>query len=101
MLFRSGSITGPIAKDVFEKMWTSGDAATVIVDREGLVQVSDEGPILAAIEAVIAASPEQVATYKGGKTSTIGWFVGQVMRKTGGKANPQVVNTLLKKKLDE
>jgi aspartyl-tRNA(Asn)/glutamyl-tRNA(Gln) amidotransferase subunit B len=100
-LIDKGTISGKIAKDVFEKMWTSGDDAQKIVEREGLVQVSDEGPILAAIQEVIAASPQQVATYKGGKTSTIGWFVGQVMKKTGGKANPGVVNTLLKKALDE
>jgi aspartyl-tRNA(Asn)/glutamyl-tRNA(Gln) amidotransferase subunit B len=99
-LIDKGTISGKIAKDVFEKMWTTGDAPSVIVEREGLVQVSDEGPILAAIEAVIAASAPQVAQYKGGKDNT-GWFVGQVMRKTGGKANPQVVNALLKKKLDE
>jgi aspartyl-tRNA(Asn)/glutamyl-tRNA(Gln) amidotransferase subunit B len=100
-LIDKGTISGKIAKDVFEKMWASGDGAKAIVEREGLVQVSDEGPILAAIDEVIAASPEQVKTYKGGKQGTIGWFVGQVMKKTGGKANPQVVNTLLKKKLDE
>jgi aspartyl-tRNA(Asn)/glutamyl-tRNA(Gln) amidotransferase subunit B len=100
-LIDKGTISGKIAKDVFEKMWTSGDDAAKIVEREGLVQVSDEGPILAAIQEVIAASPEQVKTYKGGKTNTIGWFVGQVMKKTGGKANPQMVNELLKKKLEE
>lgn len=99
-LIDKGTISGKIAKDVFEKMWTSGDSAPAIVQREGLVQVSDEGPILAAIQEVIAASPEQVATYKGGKQGTIGWFVGQVMKKTGGKANPQVVNALLKKALE-
>jgi aspartyl-tRNA(Asn)/glutamyl-tRNA(Gln) amidotransferase subunit B len=99
-LIDKGTISGKIAKEVFEKMWTSGDHAHNIVEREGLLQVSDEAPILAAIEEVIAGSPEQVKTYKGGKTGTIGWFVGQVMKKTGGKANPQVVNALLKKKLD-
>jgi aspartyl-tRNA(Asn)/glutamyl-tRNA(Gln) amidotransferase subunit B len=100
-LIDKGTISGKIAKDVFEKMWATGDAPATIVEREGLVQVSDEGPILAAIQEVIAASPDQVKIYKGGKTGTIGWFVGQVMKKTGGKANPQVVNTLLKKKLEE
>jgi aspartyl-tRNA(Asn)/glutamyl-tRNA(Gln) amidotransferase subunit B len=100
-LIDKGTISGKMAKDVFEKMWATGEPAGAIVAREGLVQVSDEGPILAAIREVIASSPEQVKTYRGGKTSTIGWFVGQVMRKTGGKANPQVVNELLKKTLDE
>ncbi len=100
-LIDAGTISGKIAKDVFEKMWSSGDSAKGIVEREGLMQVSDSGPILAAIAEVIAASPDQVATYKKGKTGTIGWFVGQVMKKTGGKANPQMVNDLLKRELDK
>ena len=99
-LIDKGTISGKIAKDVFEKMWTSGDSPAAIVEREGLVQVSDEGPILAAIQEVIAASPQQVAQYKGGKDNS-GWFIGQIMRKTGGKANPQVVRELLKKALDQ
>jgi len=100
-LIDGGTITGKIAKDVFEKMWASAEGPKAIVDREGLTQVSDEGPIQAAIAEVMAASPEQVATYRKGKTNTLGWFVGQVMKKTGGRANPQVVNALLKKALDE
>jgi aspartyl-tRNA(Asn)/glutamyl-tRNA(Gln) amidotransferase subunit B len=95
-----GEITGTSAKKVFETMWQGGEAARTIVDREGLRQVSDEGAIQSAIADVIAASPEQVATYRKGKTSTLGWFVGQVMRKTGGQANPQLVNTLLRKALE-
>jgi aspartyl-tRNA(Asn)/glutamyl-tRNA(Gln) amidotransferase subunit B len=94
-----GTISGKIAKDVFEKMWATGEDPKAIVDREGLTQVSDEAPILAAIQEVLAQSPEQVATYRKGKTNTICWFVGQVMKKTGGKANPQLVNTLLKRAL--
>ncbi len=100
-LIDQGTITGKSAKDVFEKMWTSGDAAKTIVEREGLTQVSDEGAIEAAIRKVIASSPDQVATYRKGKTNTIVWFVGQVMKETGGRANPQVVNALLKKALDQ
>jgi aspartyl-tRNA(Asn)/glutamyl-tRNA(Gln) amidotransferase subunit B len=100
-LIDGGTISGKIAKDVFEKMWASGEPAKTIVGREGLTQVSDEGTIEAAIAAVIAASPEQVATYQKGKKNTLGWLVGQVMKKTGGKANPQVVNALLKKALGE
>jgi aspartyl-tRNA(Asn)/glutamyl-tRNA(Gln) amidotransferase subunit B len=99
-LIEQGTITGKIAKDVFEKMWTSGEGPRSIVDREGLTQVSDEGAIEEAIRKVIAGSPDQVATYRKGKTSTIGWFVGQVMKETGGRANPQVVNTLLRKALE-
>jgi aspartyl-tRNA(Asn)/glutamyl-tRNA(Gln) amidotransferase subunit B len=96
----AGTISGKIAKDVFEKMWATGDTAKAIVEREGLTQVSDEGPIKAAIAAVMAQSPDQVATYRKGKTSTLGWFVGQVMKKTGGKANPALVNQLLKQALE-
>ena len=99
-LIDGGTITGKIAKDVFEKMWASAMGPKAIVEREGLTQVSDEGPILAAIARVIEKSPEQVATYKKGKTGTLGWFVGQVMKETGGRANPQVVNALLKKALE-
>ena len=98
-LIDAGTISGKIAKDVFERMWASGEDARVIVEREGLTQVSDQGPIQAAIDEVIAGNPGQVATYRKGKTSTLGWFVGQVMRKTGGKANPQLVNELLKRAL--
>ncbi len=99
-LVDGGAITGTSAKVVFERMWTAGEDARTIVEREGLAQVSDEGAIESAAAEVIAASPDQVATYRKGKTSTLGWFVGQVMRKTGGKANPQLVNALLKKALE-
>ena len=99
-LVDGGAITGTSAKMVFERMWTRGEDPRTIVEREGLAQVSDEGAIESAVADVIAASPDQVATYRKGKTSTLGWFVGQVMRKTGGKANPQLVNTLLKKALE-
>jgi aspartyl-tRNA(Asn)/glutamyl-tRNA(Gln) amidotransferase subunit B len=100
-MIEAGTISGTTARDVFEKMWASGEAASAIVDREGLGQVSDESTIQSAVDAVIAGSPAQVATYRGGKTGTLGWFVGQVMKRTGGKANPQLVNTLLKKALDQ
>ena len=100
-LVEKGTISGKIAKDVFEKMWESGDAPGAIVEREGLAQVSDEGALQTAVAEVVAASPEQVAAYRGGKKAAIGWFVGQVMKKTGGKANPRVVNALLRKALDE
>jgi aspartyl-tRNA(Asn)/glutamyl-tRNA(Gln) amidotransferase subunit B len=99
-LVDAGTISGKIAKDVFEKMWATGEPPDAIVEREGLTQVSDTGAIQAAIGEVVAQNPEQVATYRKGKASTLGWFVGQVMRKTGGKANPQLVNELLKKALE-
>ena len=98
-LIDGGAISGKMAKDVFEKMWESGDGPKAIIEREGLAQVSDEGALREAVADVMAASPDQVAAYRSGRTATLGWFVGQVMKKTGGKANPQVVNGLLKKAL--
>jgi aspartyl-tRNA(Asn)/glutamyl-tRNA(Gln) amidotransferase subunit B len=99
-LLDAGTVSGKIAKDVFLKMWDTGQAPLAIVEREGLVQVSDEGALEAAVAEVLASSPNQVATYRKGKTSTFGWFVGQVMKKTEGKANPGLVNALLRKALD-
>jgi aspartyl-tRNA(Asn)/glutamyl-tRNA(Gln) amidotransferase subunit B len=99
-LIDSSAINGKTAKDVFARMWTSGESPKAIVEREGLSQVSDIGAIEAAIREVIASSAEQVATYKKGRTNTIGWFVGQVMKKTGGRANPKIVNDLVKAALD-
>jgi aspartyl-tRNA(Asn)/glutamyl-tRNA(Gln) amidotransferase subunit B len=98
-LIDAGTISGRIAKDVLEKMWSSGESAEGIVEREGLVQLTDEGKVRAAVAEVVAASPEQAAAYRKGRTATLGWFVGQVMKKTGGKANPQLVNRLLKEAL--
>jgi aspartyl-tRNA(Asn)/glutamyl-tRNA(Gln) amidotransferase subunit B len=97
---KGGSLSGGTAKDVFETMWRTREPARAIVAREGLSQVSDEAAIAAAVAEVIAASAQQLATYRNGKTSALGWFVGQVMRKMGGKANPQVVQRLLKQALD-
>ncbi|PYQ54768.1 MAG: Asp-tRNA(Asn)/Glu-tRNA(Gln) amidotransferase GatCAB subunit B [Acidobacteria bacterium] len=99
-LVEAGTISSTSAKDVFARMWATGEGARAIVEREGLAQLSDEALIQAAVDEVVASSPDQVATYRKGKASTLGWFVGQVMRKTGGKANPQLVNALLKKALE-
>ena len=99
-LVGAGTISGKIAKDVFERMWTTGDPATAIVEREGLGQLDDAAALAAVVAEVVAASPEQVASYRGGKAAALGWFVGQVMKKTGGRANPQTVNALLRKALD-
>ena len=98
-LVDTGAISGKTAKDVFERMWSGGEAPGAIVEREGLAQISDEAAIEAVVREVLAASPAQVAAYRGGKAATLGWFVGQVIRKTGGQANPQLVNRLLKKAL--
>ena len=100
-LVAAGSISGKTAKDVFERMWATGEPAAVIVERHGLAQLDDEGALQAAVAEVVAASPEQVASYRGGKAAALGWFVGQVMSRTGGRANPQRVNALLRKALDE
>jgi len=98
-LVDDGTITGKIAKTVFEEMVASGEAPRAIVAKKGLVQVSDEGAILAAIDAVLAANADKVAEYRAGKEKLLGFFVGQVMKATGGKANPGVVNRLLAERL--
>jgi aspartyl-tRNA(Asn)/glutamyl-tRNA(Gln) amidotransferase subunit B len=98
-LIKNGTISGKIAKTVFEEMFKTGDDAEKIVKEKGLVQISDTGAIEKAVDAVIAANEKAVAEIKGGKTGGIGFLVGQVMKTTGGKANPQMVNGMLKKKL--
>jgi len=92
----SGQISGKIAKTVFEEMVTSGTAPDRIVAEKGLTQVTDDGPIQAAIESVLAANTAKVDEYRSGKDKLFGFFVGQVMKATQGKANPQKVNELLK-----
>jgi aspartyl-tRNA(Asn)/glutamyl-tRNA(Gln) amidotransferase subunit B len=92
-------ISGKIAKDVLDIVWKErGGDPTAIVEARGLRQVSDEGPILAAIDSIIAANPDKVAEVKE-KPKLAGWFVGQVMKAMGGKANPQTVNAILKRRL--
>jgi aspartyl-tRNA(Asn)/glutamyl-tRNA(Gln) amidotransferase subunit B len=97
-LIASGAISGKIAKDVFEIVWSEGGDPAEIVEKRGLRQVTDTGAIEAAIDKVIAANPDKVEQAKA-KPQAIGWFVGQVMKSTGGKANPQAVNEVLKRKL--
>ena len=99
-LIEDGTISGRIAKDVFEIMFETGKDADAIVEEKGLKQVSDTGEIEKIIDEVIAANPGQLGQYRAGKDKLIGFFVGQVMKATGGKANPGVVNQLLKPKLD-
>jgi aspartyl-tRNA(Asn)/glutamyl-tRNA(Gln) amidotransferase subunit B len=98
-LVDAGTISGKIAKDLFERMWATGEEAAAIVEREGLTQLSDESALEAIVAEVVASSPAQAASYRGGKAAALGWFVGQVMRRTGGRANPQRVNALLRKAL--
>jgi len=98
-LIDEGQISGKIAKTVFEEMVRSGAAPERIVADKGLTQVTDDGPILAAIDAVLATNAAKVDEYRSGKDKLFGFFVGQVMKATQGKANPQKVNELLKAKL--
>jgi aspartyl-tRNA(Asn)/glutamyl-tRNA(Gln) amidotransferase subunit B len=99
-LVEDGTISGRIAKEVFEEMWENGKEAGAIVEAKGLKQISDSSEIEGLVDDIIANNPTQVAQYKGGNEKIIGWFVGQVMKATQGKANPGLVNQVLKKKLD-
>ncbi|MCB1651578.1 MAG: Asp-tRNA(Asn)/Glu-tRNA(Gln) amidotransferase subunit GatB [Alphaproteobacteria bacterium] len=98
-LIADDTISGKIAKDVFAEMYASGKDASAIVEEKGLKQVTDTGAIEAVVDEVIAENPDNVAAYRSGKDKLFGFFVGQVMKKMQGKANPAAVNELLKKKL--
>ena len=98
-LIDAGTISGKIAKEILLDVIETGKAPGDVVKEKGLVQIADEGALGEAVTQVIAASPEQVAAYRGGKAATFGWFVGQVMKATGGRAAPAVVNRLLKERL--
>jgi len=98
-LLSSGTISGRIAKDVFDAMWETGRDAAAIVEEKGLKQISDTGEIEAIVDKVVAGNPGQAEQFKSGNEKVLGWFVGQVMKATGGKANPAMVNQLLRKKL--
>jgi aspartyl-tRNA(Asn)/glutamyl-tRNA(Gln) amidotransferase subunit B len=94
-----GTISGRIAKQVFELMFETGKSADAIIADQGLRQVTDSGAIEAMVDAVIDANPDKVADVQAGKDKLLGWFVGQVMKASQGKANPQMVNDLLRQKL--
>jgi aspartyl-tRNA(Asn)/glutamyl-tRNA(Gln) amidotransferase subunit B len=98
-LISDNTISGRIAKDVFAEMLETGKQPGAIVEAKGLRQVTDSGAIEAAVDAVLAKEPEKIAEYRAGKDKLLGFFVGQVMKATQGKANPGLVNELLKKKL--
>ena len=98
-LVADGTLSGSLAKQVFEVMLETGDAPAKIVEDRGLKQTSDTGAIEAVIAEVLAKNPNQLAQYRGGKEALFGFFVGQTMKAMQGKANPQVVNELLKKAL--
>jgi aspartyl-tRNA(Asn)/glutamyl-tRNA(Gln) amidotransferase subunit B len=93
------TISGKLAKDVFEAMWSTGASADAIIESQGLKQITDEAAIEQVIETVMAANPGQLADYRAGKDKLFGFFVGQVMKATQGKANPARLNELLKHKL--
>ncbi|MFN8927690.1 MAG: Asp-tRNA(Asn)/Glu-tRNA(Gln) amidotransferase subunit GatB, partial [Rhodospirillales bacterium] len=100
-LMADDTISGRIAKDVFAEMFETGKPAAAIVEEKGLRQVTDTGAIDGAIAAVLAANADKVAEFRSGKDKLFGFFVGQVMKQTQGKANPALVNDLLSKKLKE
>ncbi|WP_347491333.1 Asp-tRNA(Asn)/Glu-tRNA(Gln) amidotransferase subunit GatB [Desulfoscipio sp. XC116] len=100
-LLDKGTISGKIAKTVFEEMFNTGKDPDKVVEEKGLVQISDTGLIDKVVEEVIAANPKSAEDYRAGKEKAIGFLVGQVMKSTKGKANPGVVNKLLKEKLDQ
>lgn len=98
-LIASSVISGKIAKDVFEILWTKGGVPSEIVESRNLKQVTDTGAIEKAVAEIIAANPDKVEQARA-KPSMLGWFVGQVMKSTGGKANPQAVNDILRQKIN-
>ncbi|MDF3061797.1 MAG: gatB [Microvirga sp.] len=97
-LIAEGTISGKIAKDLFEIVWTEGGEPREVVERRGMRQVTDTSAIEKAVDQIIAANPDKAEQAKA-KPTLLGWFVGQVMKATGGKANPQAVNEMLKRKL--
>jgi aspartyl-tRNA(Asn)/glutamyl-tRNA(Gln) amidotransferase subunit B len=94
-----GTLSGKMAKDVFDAMWAGEGEASAIIEKRGLKQISDSGELEAVVEQVISANPQQVADYRGGKEKAFNSLVGQVMKATRGKANPQQVNEILKRRL--
>lgn len=98
-LIAKGELSGKLAKEILPKMFETGEAPSVIAEREGLKQISDSGALDKIIEEVLAANPKQVEQYRSGKTAVIGFLVGQVMKASRGQANPAAVNEALKKKL--
>lgn len=98
-LIEDGTISGKIAKVVFEEMYRNGQDAAAVVKDKGLVQIKDEGALEQVIEDILSRSPNEVERFKAGEEKLLGFFVGQIMKATKGKANPQLVNELLKKKL--
>ncbi|MBD1833081.1 Asp-tRNA(Asn)/Glu-tRNA(Gln) amidotransferase subunit GatB [Trichocoleus sp. FACHB-90] len=99
-LIEDGTISGKIAKEILPELLTNGGSAKALVESKGLVQISDTGELEKIIDAVIAASPKELEQYRSGKTKLLGFFVGQVMKQTGGRADPKVTNQLIQQKLN-
>jgi aspartyl-tRNA(Asn)/glutamyl-tRNA(Gln) amidotransferase subunit B len=98
-LMADGTVSGRLAKDVFEIMAETGDDPAAIIEARGLRQITDEGAIEAAVAQVVDGNPGQVEQFRSGNEKVLGWLVGQVMKATGGKANPAQVNQLLRTKM--
>ena len=98
-MLAKGEVTGKLAKEIFPKMLATGDSPRAIMDREGLKPISDESALEKIVDDIIAANPKQVEQYRGGKTTVLGFFVGQAMKATRGQANPQSIQDILKRKL--
>ncbi len=98
-LIEDGTISGKIGKDVFAQCFATGESPRAIVERTGVQQISDEAALYVVIDQVIAANPKQVEAYRGGKDGLFGFFVGQIMKATSGRANPQMTSDLLRKRL--
>ena len=101
MRIEDGTISGKIAKEIFEKLWSSDKEVDEIIQGEGLEQVTDDKEIESMIDEVINNNPEQLEQYRSGKDRLFGFFVGQVMKASQGKANPKQVNDILRKKLEK
>ncbi|NJM62711.1 MAG: Asp-tRNA(Asn)/Glu-tRNA(Gln) amidotransferase subunit GatB [Oscillatoriales cyanobacterium RU_3_3] len=99
-LIDAGTISGKIAKDILPELLSAGGSPQKLVESKGLIQISDTGAIESAIDAVLAANPKELEQYRGGKTKLLGFFVGKVMKETGGRADPKLTNELLAKKLN-
>ncbi len=100
-LIEKGTISGKIAKTVITSMWNTGKDASVIVEEEGLVQITDMGEVEEIVKTIVANNPKSVEDFKSGKGKAIGFLVGQVMKETKGRANPGLVNELLLKYLNQ
>jgi len=98
-LIEDGTISGKMAKDVVEEMYKTGKPPRTVIEEKGLVQITDEGALAAVVARIMEANPTQLAQFRSGKEKLFGFFVGQVMKATEGKANPQLINELLKKML--